>query len=688
MRFPLRSLLLFAGSMFFLPYTSFSQPDFCIETRALISSLETYHYQPRTLDEAFSAELYGEVLLALDEDGIYFSGESLSDFSRYEKQLGNLLDKGSCNFFDSLLVLYRDRLQASLDYIDQWEATPIQQTVEHPEDTSLFAQTAVHWEQRWNSHLSLMSLRAYFRQQDSIPLSNKEAYEERISDYQAIACERARCEIRRLLEYPQGFEAYMGEVFLNQLTALYDPHSSYFSPLDKASFESSLDTEQASFGLSLEENEDGEVEIEWLTPGGPAWKSQVLNQGDIILGLQFEGDPPVDLSCIDLGAIQKMLDNGEGGKLFIQVRKNSGQTQEVELRREQVAVEENIVSGYVLEGDRKVGYIYLPGFYMSSEDEEEGLAMGCANDMAREILKLQLAGVEGLILDLRFNGGGSMSEAIGLAGIFLDQGPMSILEDRTEGISVLKDYNRGVMYGGPLLVMVNGMSASASELFAAVMQDYNRALVVGTPTFGKSTAQIILPLDYASSYSRAKGFVKVTNDKFFRVTGQTHQGKGVQPDIRLPEFWEGIVPQEWEYPRMLAATPVDKQPEFKALPDLPREQLNQLSSRRVASHPVFPKVKLLADSLGTLYDQVEMLDLDFETYRDLRLQQDRLYDSYDALTDNEITAFKAGNYPQREALLPFDEALAFRNRRSLKRIQTDVYIEEAYKVLLDVLAQP
>ena len=208
-------------------------------------------------------------------------------------------------------------------------------------------------------------------------------------------------------------------------------------------------------------------------------------------------------------------------------------------------VEENSVRGFVI--NEKYGYIKIPSFYTGFESSNK---QGLANDVAKELYKLKKENINGLILDLRFNGGGSVEEAINLVGMFIDRGPITILKQKDSESKTIKDYNRGSIFTKPIVVIVNSYSASASELFAAAMQDYNRAIVVGTPTFGKATGQIIIPID---DTNEALGYTKITIEKFYRVTGKSHQSTGVVPDVLFPSFYDDFEIGEQYNAHILAA---------------------------------------------------------------------------------------------------------------------------------------
>jgi C-terminal peptidase prc len=231
--------------------------------------------------------------------------------------------------------------------------------------------------------------------------------------------------IRRILDHPGGFEEYVGTLFLKAVTLCHDPHTNYLSKTDWQNYEGALSRESLSFGVDLDETDEGAVTIARLVPGGPAWKSNELHKGDVLLALRWGGKNPVDLAGADLEEVEGLLQSSNADRLEITVQKTNGMVKTVALLKEKIREEENVVKSFILKGDKKIGYISLPGFYTEWESRT---GQGCANDVAKEIVKLQKEKVEGLILDIRYNGGGSLGEGVDLAGIFIDQGPMCVMK--------------------------------------------------------------------------------------------------------------------------------------------------------------------------------------------------------------------------------------------------------------------
>lgn len=469
-------------------------------------------------------------------------------------------------------------------------------------------------------------------------------------------------EIRKILDNGMGYDNYIAYLYFDALASAFDPHTQYMPPEEKQQFESQLSTQGYYFGFSLDRNSHDETEIVKLVPGSPAWRCGDLNKGDVLVKLAWEDSAPVDLTGSDPGEVSDLLSHTGSKLLHLTVRKANGLEKTVSLSREKIKNEENTVKGFILKGESRIGYIYLPDFYTSMN----GSGGSCANDVAKEIVKLKKENMEGLILDLRFNGGGSLQEALDMAGIFIDEGPLTIIREKTGRPSALKDVNKGTIYDGPMVVLVNGQSASASELLSAVLQDYSRAVIVGSTTYGKGTAQVIMPVDTTGSANNVQeyGFVKVTTSKFYRVSGRTTQNTGVIPDVTLPDLFDALNYHESASPSALLADTVKRNPYYKPLPALPVAELAAKSGARVMSCKDFQAIrsysKILSDSS---VKNRPPLDLGLV----------------------KSTTYEAANNSFDKELISSDPYFLETNNRWIDRLDRDVYIAEGYNILHDLI---
>ena len=559
-----------------------------------------YHVSPRPLDKEMSAAIFTQMLETLDDQRLIFTADDIRQLSAYRFTLDDEILNHRTGFLTLVARLYRQRLMQTDSLIDGITARPF--------DFSLRETLTIAEDSSWA--VSRPAVRSKIAKLLKYAVGNSIAFD-LVHDKRLRPASRDSLEIvfrkkvaarmhrtiRRILQSPRGVDNIVGNIYCQSLASAYDPHTAYFPPDEKAAFESMLGNKPLSFGLTLAEDENGNPSIGKLLAGGPAFQSGSLHEGDKILAVRWDDQGSIDVSAASVEETDRIL-AAEGGKqLTITVKKPDGTTRDVSLQKQQVEVDDddNRVKGFLLKGGRTVGYISLPAFYEDWEDSR-GIK-GCANDIAKEILRLRKANISGLILDLRYNGGGSMQEAIDLAGIFIDAGPVAQIKTREAKVITLKDVNRGTVYDGPLILLVNGRSASASEMVAGTLQDYHRALIVGSPTYGKATAQVVLPMDTTvdlatyNGQARASSYLKVTISKLYRITGSTAQRNGVQPDILLPEPPEAETEREADEKFALPSTSIDANKYYKPLAPLPVAAVQAVAKKAMDSSVFFAEVR-------------------------------------------------------------------------------------------------
>ena len=671
---------------------SFGQPtiDHRKEALSLAKMLTQEHLQPKQIDDHFSAQVFDQFLDVLDPDKLYFTASDIQTLLPYRSKLDDELAGRGWDFFNQALVIYKKSLLRAEDTILKISSSPVTANAKefYTLDTTTWANTHEDLRNKWRIWLKYQVLA---RLTDLYSTENEKDFFNKAepSARDHVKAHEIRS-VKRITNHPTGFENYILSKYLNSIAAVFDPHTVYLSANDMENFLSSISTEGYYFGITLSENDRGDVVISGLAPGGPAWKSGELHKSDVIINLQWEGQAGIEASGFSLEDANLFMSDARHNMLNLTVRTTGGLEKTVKLQKEKLSLEENFVRSYMLSGTVKIGYISLPDFYTQWGDESEGAR--CANDVAKEILKLKKENIDGLILDIRNNGGGSMLEAVALAGIFVDEGPMGILKNNKNELTVLKDMNRGTVYDGPLLVMVNGQSASASEFLAGVLQDYNRAIIAGSRTFGKATFQNFFPLDPTQkeptldNVKTGFGYASITGGKFYRITGRSAQGTGVTPDIHLPDLLEGLVMYESEMPFVLSSDSVNKKTFYKKLADLPAEQLNKKSKTRQLSSASFLKIaegiKAVSQTLELMNKPVSLTWADFKdqtqastmVFADLQQSFSTETAAYDVIT--------VGSDEQRLAIDEYAKELSQKWKDNLKH---DMYVEEAFLILGDMI---
>lgn len=549
---------------------------------------EKFHTQPRPLDAAFSAALYRQFLRTLDEQHFLFRQEDVKRMEPFRLTLGDQIKQQRTDFLDLVTSIYRERVRQADSLIDRIAAQPVNLALldpaSGPEDDSTAPLNISGMRAKMATFFGL-AVSAYVHQDLD---SGKRGASRRLTDsLEAVERKKLRDIFKRetdgLTQSPGGLPQALGLLYCNTLASCYDPHTAFFSMTEKEQFEQALGNRKYVFGFALKAG-DGGVVIDHVQPGSPAFKAGVLSEGDRLTAVQWSGKDPIDVSDAQPEEVNTLLDASNHDEITLTVKKADGTARQVSLSKEQAGgeEEESKVRGLILKGTQNIGYISLPAFYTDWDNPGEAIK-GCAEDVAKEVLELKKENIGGLILDLRYNGGGSLQEAVDLVGLFIDAGPVAQVRARDEKPYVLKDFNRGTVYDGPLILLVNGYSASASELIAGSLQDYNRAVIVGTPTYGKATAQVVLPLDTnidlqsQQTFKPAESFLKLTVERLYRVDGTSAQGTGVQPDILLPVPTGAVFQRESASPFALAATRIDANKYYRPYPPLPIADLQQFA---------------------------------------------------------------------------------------------------------------
>ncbi len=585
---------------------------------------EIYHVQPRTVDKSFSADLFSQMIKALDPDKIYLNIEDIKQLSVYQLKLDEQLLNRKDDFLRLLINIYTRKINQTDSIIIQLSNSRfdlnLNETYTVTEDSS-FSFNDV---QRRSKLYKLVKRNIL---ETIIDIYQEDSTKKNIHiDSLEPAARRKVChafkrDIQRTRLTHGGLAGFVNNAWCESVASCYDPHTEFFSPGKKEEFQGELGDKQLQFGFSLGEGKDA-TEITHLKPGSPAYKSGLIHEGDEILALQWDDNEEVDVSDGSTDEVNAFISGDHGKSLTLTLKKSDGTVRKVTLQKEKSDLDDDNskVRSFILKGEHSVGFISLPAFYTDWNGEEGG-NNGCADDVAKEIIKLKKENIEGLILDLRYNGGGSMLEAIALAGIFIDFGPVGMTRDKEGKIYTMKDVNRGSVYDGPLILLINGFTASASEMLAGTLQDYHRALIMGSPSFGKATAQVVLPLDtmfdeqHMERMKTADNFIKMTVDRLFRVNGTSAQQTGVVPDIFLPDYSETQSEREKTLPFSLANITIEANKYYHPFPPINLTPLQSFSKSFTDTSRLFLSFNNYLDILArgqVARDEVLVFDKMFE----------------------------------------------------------------------------
>jgi carboxyl-terminal processing protease len=476
-------------------------------------------------------------------------------------------------------------------------------------------------------------------------------------------------------------------VYVNTITSMMDPYTEFFPPVDKRYFDEQLSGSFYGIGAQLT-YEEGNIKIASVLPGGPAQKSGEVEAGDIIVKVAQGKETPVELTGYDVTDAVKIIRGQKGTEVKLTLRKKDGTLKPVTLTRDKIVQDESYVRSAVInQGTSKIGYIFLPEFYANFDDPNDPHRSSA--DVAKEVQKLKDDKVDGIVIDLRNNGGGSLYDVIQIAGLFIDQGPIVQVKDREGQPQVMRDKDGGVLYDGPLAVMVNEFSASASEIFAAAIQDYGRGVIIGsTSTYGKGTVQRPIGLDPTSNFLATNsdlGSLKLTLQKFYRISGGSTQLKGVVPDLVIPDYYEYLKMRERDNNNALPWDEISKATYKVWQPGYDLQTIKTLGSARIANDSVFQLIRKETDMLAKQDDKVYPLQID-QFRKEQKITRDAVKE-IEKLVKMDKNMQVSFLKQDEQRYVSVDKDKTERYKQWLNNVSKDVYVDQAVKVINDIVNQ-
>ncbi|WP_298152923.1 carboxy terminal-processing peptidase [Flavobacterium sp.] len=641
--------------------------------------VQSEHYKPKPIDDSLSAYVFDEMMNRLDIGRNIFTKEEYQKLLVHKTRIDDYLNANDCAFLDDFTSTWKTALLRKRKIIESMKAVNFdynsKDSVKFSKKNFEFDLVEADFDRVWKKRLRFEIL------DDIAKLSkNGDSLKQHFTALEKLSkdkmIESNLCKVTTILEDSKGIEYQLQTFLLDLFCNYFDPHSNYFSMDAKSSFLSALSTSNLSLGLNVGLNEKEEIIVGDVVPGGPAARSEKFEKGDNIIKVANNRGQEYWVSCTSLDMIGEMIFSDSNKEINLTLRKKNGSIVEVNLRKEVMKASENSVFSYIAEKNgTKVGYINIPNFY---SDFESRTVDGCADDVVKEVIKLQHDNVEGIVIDLIDNGGGSMGEAINLVGMFVDIGPVSVLVNNKGKQNVLKDGNRGMAYTGPLVVLINGNSASASEFFSAAMQDYNRAIIIGATSLGKATMQNIMPLD-----NKNEDFVKLTTEKFYRVTGESGQIKGVVPDIKLPMLFDSVTKREDSYKTALPNDVIVTKARFQPLSIPNKEKIIALSTSRIQNSVKFNELKQLDGEINLMYNKTRgPIRLTFaDVFKDIH-EIDPLWNKIKEVAEKP-SGVSISNTSYEKGKISND---AFEKEISdyrMKDVKSNPYLEEAINIIKD-----
>jgi len=671
--------------------------NYAREAAVVTKMVEKFHVQPKAVDNVFSAIVFDRLIKQLDPQKIFFTTADIQILTVYKDKVDDDIKNRKVIFLETISTNYQKRISTADTMMNNICLKPfnfsLAEKITVAEDTSYAANDAALHTKLYKmvKRSILLSLLHYQTRISSLsPIQQQKFIDSAEMVFRKKINTTFKRSISRKIERPGGLNQLVGVEYCKAIANCFDPHTEYMPVTEKEDFESELGKKAMGFGFKLDEDENGRVSINELQAGSPAFKSGQLNQGDMIESVQWEGKQAIDVTTASIEEVVRILSVSNHDKAVLKIKKADGSTRNVSLFKEQLEADEadaEKVKSYLLKGVKTIGYISLPAFYEDWENEEANVN-GCANDVAKEILKLKAEKMEGLIIDVRYNGGGSMQEAIELAGIFIDAGPVAMVKTREQKVLTLKDVNRGTIYDGPLMIMVNGYSASASEMFAGTLQDYKRAVIAGAPTYGKATAQVILPMDTTItldndfSNKNTRSYIKTTVSQLYRVNGTTAQASGVIPDVLLPDMLEANAEREGNEPLAIRALNIDANKYYKAGAPLPLASLKASAKSIVNASEYFKKINSYVNFIDRSKQQK---DMSLRLSDALVLVEKNEQDIPEFDSAKQVANFKVINNAYELQRMKTNAKLAAVNEEWKQALSKDPYINVIYDLIISMI---
>ncbi|MDP1972797.1 MAG: carboxy terminal-processing peptidase, partial [Sediminibacterium sp.] len=572
--------------------------------------LEQQHYSPQKINDDFSKKIFKAYLNQLDGDKSIFTSADVNGVKKFETTIDDEIHGATIQFQPAVSAIYEKRVTETMLFYKDILSKPfdysIDETVQLDGDQLGYTNTEAERKDRWRKKLKYYSLERFIDlQEEREKNKGKDSFKVLPDDSLELAArtsvlkmmDRTFNRIKTTFTEEQRFNS-----FINVITNTMDPHTDYYPPIEKRAFDERMSNQFYGIGAQLQQDDNG-IKIASVVTGGPAWKSGAIVAGDVIIKVAQGANEPVDVSGYGTEDAVKLIRGDKGTEVRITFKKQDGTTKTVSLLREKIEQDEGLArSAVIMKGKDKIGYIALPDFYANFEDKN---GFKCSEDVAIEVKKLKAENVKGIVIDLRNNGGGSLLEVVKMVGLFIKTGPVVQVKERDGRVDqqTWRDNDESVLYDGPLTVMVNELSASASEIFAAAIQDYKRGIVIGSSsTYGKGTVQRPIPfgrpIDFYSSRTEF-GAVSLTFQKFYRVNGGSTQLKGVVPDIIMPDSYEFLKIREKDNPNSL---PWDAIPQtaYQTWQGIPTNNLTEIIKKEQFRISSDANLLLLQDNLKWL----------------------------------------------------------------------------------------
>lgn len=674
---------------------------------AVMKYIDQLHFSPTELNDETSEVIFSDYLTNLDASKRFLIQEDIDKLLAYNKQIDDDISERKFDFFNASVEVVNNARQRAEQIFKEVNKEKLNhndsEILEIDGEKRTWSKDEKELKEYWRQLMEYDVLNRYTRNKRNQFDDGKEIpeYSEKEGEDVKLKTEEVKSDSELLTEAKEKsaeqYERWFNNLnkqrrvdlfstYVNSILGVFDPHTGYFMPKDKEDFNLRMSGTLEGIGARLSTDKDY-TKVVSIVPGGPAWKQGELQANDLILKVAQEGEEPIDVTGWNINDVVSKIRGKKGTKVILTVKSINGDFHDVEIVRDVVIFEETYAKSAVIHdslSQNDIGYIDLPSFYAKFGTKD---GKSSAKDINAELIKLRDEDVDGVIFDLRNNGGGSLQDVVDIAGMFIERGPVVQVKARDRSPQVLNDKDPETVYDGPLVVLVNEFSASASEILAAALQDYERAIIIGTPTFGKGTVQRFYNLDRSLRENKdikPLGEVKITIQNFYRINGGSTQLRGVTPDIILPDNYQHFEMGERDYDHVLDWTEIDPLEYSQNIYKVTNlKYVLDKSSDRVDNHPVFNLIRKNARRLKDNADQsaINLEILSFEEELNKKEEEGKPYKDF----FTPLTTFSVSNLNADINHIQSDTSRIARNEAFFENVQKDIYLEEALAIMNDMI---
>ena len=648
--------------------------------------LDKLHYDPKIINDDFSINVYEDFIDAVDSQKRFLMKSDIELFSQYRLLIDDQIKSSDITFFNIVYETLQTRMDEVENFYEEVLFTPfnfnLEEEINLDYENQEYVNGIAELKKLWRKRLKLSALDGFASKKEiniedektktdtEIEIESRKSINDNLRDFFQFNSE---------LERKDWFSIY-----LNSIVTQYDPHTTYLAPEAKDVFDQNISGKFQGIGARLFKRNQ-QVEISEVIIGGPVWRDNLLNVGDIIIAVaQTKEEEPQEISLMKLSDATDLIKGEKGTNVYLTVKRVDGGIEQVEITRDIVELEETYAKSSIINDQENIyGLINLPRFYVDFDDYGERNA---ASDIKKEIISLKNKGIDGLILDLRNNGGGSLKTVVDITGFFIEKGPVVQVKSIGGRKEILRDNDSSILWDGPLVIMVNEFSASASEILAAALQDYNRAVILGSKqTYGKGTVQNIIDLNNVISGNTYGdlGSLKITTDMFYRVNGGSTQLEGVKSDLIFPNRYSYVDIGEKDLDNPLNWNKIDPARYDNSSKIFNYSQAIEKSKKRISENEYFSLIDQHAKLVKSNQDD-KMISLDYKSYKEdqenFKSQSDKL-----KIIDEFISPYVFDwNESNQKTDSSYNDDMKEKRDRWIKTLEKDIYVNEAMNLLKDL----